>query len=121
MAELHDEIADLEAAIDELSLAAEQCRKLMVVGRLGVVGGSLMLAVLLLGLARLGPAWLIFALTSVIGGIVLAGSNSRTREEMVQRLAQHEARRAELIDGLALQEARTLPDDADLAPGRQLH
>jgi hypothetical protein len=121
MAELHDDIADLEAAIDELSLAAEQCRKLMVVGRMAVVGGSLMLAVLLLGLARLGPAWLLFALTAVIGGIVLAGSNSRTRDEIVQRLARHEARRAELIDGLALQEARTLPDDADLAPGRQLH
>jgi len=105
MAELHDEIVDLEAAIDELSLAAEQCRKLMVIGRVGVAGGSLLLAVILLGVARLGPAWLLFAVTAIIGGIVLAGSNSRTRDEVLQQIAEHEARRAELIDRLALQQA----------------
>jgi hypothetical protein len=115
MAELHDEIADLEAAIDELSLAAEQCRKLMVVGRVGVVGGSVLLPVILLGLARLGPGWLLFAITAVIGGIVLAGSNSRTRDEILQRLAAHEARRAESIDRLALHEARPFYEVIDRA------
>lgn len=120
MAELHDDIAELEAAIDELSLAAEQCRKLMIVGRVGVVGGSLMLAVLLLGLARLGPAWLLFALTAVIGGIVLAGSNSRTRDEILQRLADHEARRAELIDRLALLEASPVHEKLGVAVPREI-
>ena len=115
MSELHDNIVDLEAAIDALSLAAEQCRKLMVVGRVGVVGGSLLLAVILLGLARLGPAWLLFAVTATIGGIVLAGSNSRTRDEILQRIAEHEARRAELIDRLALHEAAPLHQATDKA------
>ena len=52
MSDHHQQIADLEAEIDTLSDAAEQCRKSMVVAKVAIGGGVLLFAVSLLGLIR---------------------------------------------------------------------
>ena len=41
MTDLHQQIADLEAEIDALSDAAEQCRKSMIVAKVAIGGGIL--------------------------------------------------------------------------------
>jgi hypothetical protein len=52
MTDLHQQIADLEAEIDTLSDAAEQCRKSMVVAKVAIGGGILLFVACLLGLIR---------------------------------------------------------------------
>ena len=52
MTDLHQQIADLEAEIDALSDAAEQCRKSMIVAKAAVGVGILLFVVSLLGLIR---------------------------------------------------------------------
>jgi hypothetical protein len=97
------EIADLEAEIDALARAAERCRKVIAFSKLASSAGCLLLALILSGLIRLGPTALILAITSGLGGLALFGSHTTTLNEIAARISAHEARRAALIDAMALQ------------------
>jgi hypothetical protein len=96
------EIADLEAEIDALACAAEHCRKVIALSKLASGVGFLLLALILSGLIRLGPTALILAITSGLGGLALSGSHTTTLNEISARIGAHEARRAALIDAMAL-------------------
>jgi hypothetical protein len=56
MTDLHQQIADLEADIDALSDAAEQCRKSMIVAKMAVVGGLMILWIDRVG-SDCPPSW----------------------------------------------------------------
>ncbi len=98
----HEEIERLEAQIDELSAKLESCRKFILVARIAVVAGAVLLAAVLIGILSFDPRLLLAALTALLGGIVLWGSNHSTADEAAQELAAAEAERASLIGSIAL-------------------
>ncbi len=98
----HDEIERLETRIDELAARLESCRKFILVARIAVIGGGLVLAAVLLGAIPFDPRLLLAAITAIIGGIVVGGSNSSTAKEAAAELARAEADRAALIGNLDL-------------------
>ena len=102
MPDAHEQIADLEAEIEALAQSAERCRTIIRAGKV-VVAGGLSILIAGTGLLALSPAALLLGLAAVFGGIVVAGSNKGTLDEIAEAIRTHEARRAELIDGIGLQ------------------
>lgn len=105
----HDEIERLEAQIDELSARLESCRKFILVARIAVVAGAILLAALLLGLLSFDPRLLLAAITALLGGIVVWGSNHSTADETAQELAATEVERTNLIGSIALRVVAARP------------
>ena len=104
MRDPHQEIADLEAEIDELAHAAERCRKVIVLAKVATGAGALLFVVTLVGLFRSGPTALVLAITGVFGGLALFGSHTSTRDQITAKLGACEARRAQLIGELDLRD-----------------
>ena len=104
MPDPHEEIADLETRIAELSQAAERCARTMLAAKVAVVAAVLLLAVALVGLIRFSPLLFLLSIAGALGGVALFGSTRSTRDQIVASLKAHEAHRAEMIDRLALQE-----------------
>lgn len=102
MTDLHQEIADLEAEIDTLSDAAEQCRKSMIVAKIAIGGGVVLLAGLLLGLIGSAPVALPMGIAAVLAGIGLYGSSRGTLEQTSATIRSCEERRIAIIDELQL-------------------
>ena len=98
----HEEIERLETQIDELSARLESCRKFILVARIAVVAGAVLLAAVLLGVFSFDPRLLLAAITALLGGIVVWGSNHSTADEAAQELAAAEAERASLIGSITL-------------------
>ena len=82
MPDPHQEIADLEAEIDELAHAAERCRKLMVLAKVATGAGGLLFALTLVGLVRSGPGAWVLVITAALGGLALFGSHTSTRDQI---------------------------------------
>ena len=98
----HDEIARLEARIDELADKLESCRKFILAGRVAVVAGGVALIALLFGAIAFDPAVMACAVAALLGGIVVVGSNSSTAKETAREIAAAEANRAALIGQIQL-------------------
>ncbi len=98
----HDEIERLEAQIEDLAARSESCRKFILVGRIAILGGVILLAAILFGVVTFDPRLLLAAMTALLGGIVLWGSNDSTAKETTAELAAAEAERARLIGELRL-------------------
>lgn len=103
MFDQHEQIVSLEAEIDELVEAAERCRRIGLAAKLAIATGLVMIAASTLGLFRFGPTSFVFALSAVLGGIALSGSNKRTWDDTRASLQVRQAQRAELIDALGLE------------------
>jgi hypothetical protein len=114
-ADVHDEIARLEAELEERSAALERCRKVILVSKLIAAAGGLLLLLHVLGAVSLDPAITIGAIAAVIGGIVAFGSTTTTANQLSEAMQAAETRRAELIGMLDL---RTVTDGVQL---RRLH
>ena len=98
----HDEIVRLEADIEELAAKIENCRKFILASRIAIAGGGIVFAAMLLGAIRFDPAAIAAAVTAVLGGIVVWGSNGSTAKEAAKELAAAEADRAALIEMIDL-------------------
>jgi hypothetical protein len=98
----HDQIAQLEAQIEELAERIERCRKIILASRIAIAVGAIVLMALLLGIVRFDPAVMMSGVIAFIGGIVLLGTNTSTAEQMAADMARAEALRAGLIDRLEL-------------------
>jgi hypothetical protein len=99
---LPDQISRLEAQIDGLAEALERCRKIALASKVAIAAGGIGIAAMTLGAVRLDPMAMIAAMTAVIGGIVVFGSNDSTAKQTSARVTDAEALRAELIGTLEL-------------------
>jgi hypothetical protein len=102
MNDFHQQIADLEAEIDALSDAAEQCRKSMIVAKVVIGVGALLFAASLLGVIRVDAIVLVIGIAATLAGIGFYGSSRSSIEEISTKIRAHEARRAAMIDGMDL-------------------
>jgi hypothetical protein len=100
--DLREQIVRLEAQIEELAAAIESCRKIILISRAAILFGGLLIVAMIMGAVGFDSLVLIAAITAVIGGIVLFGSNKSTSEQAITALRAAEARRAELISGVDL-------------------
>jgi len=91
------DIARLEEHIETLRDSIARCRKLALAAKLVITAGAGVLLFTLLGLVPFLTAPVITAIAAVIGGIVLAGSNSTTWQQTETHLRNSEALRAEMI------------------------
>jgi hypothetical protein len=107
-------IAESEAELERLAEAAEQARKLLTLGRIAAWAGGLALVPTLLGLLPLGAAAFMVEIAALLGGVVLAGVNRRSRDDLLAAIKAEEQRRAGLIDALPLHAADPAADE----PGR---
>ncbi len=98
----HDQIARLETQIDGLAEALDRCRKIALASKVAIVAGGTVMAAMALGAIGFEPMAMIAAMTAVIGGIVVFGSNSSTSKQISARMNDAEALRTELIGRLEL-------------------
>jgi hypothetical protein len=106
-----DEIARLEARIEELAATIENCRKIILASRVAAALGGAILLALMMGAIRFDALAMLVGIVAVLGGFVLMGSNRSTADEAEAKLAATEARRAELIGHIGLrvvEDSRTL-------------
>jgi hypothetical protein len=96
-ADPRDEIARLEAQIEEHSDAIERCRKMILASKLVAAGGAVLIVLLLAGIVRFDAAAMIGAMAAVIGGVVMFGSTTSTSGQLAVAIKEAEARRAALI------------------------
>jgi hypothetical protein len=105
------DIARLEDHIEALRDSIARCRKIGLAAKLVITAGAGVLLFTLFGLVPFLTAPVITAIAAVIGGIVLAGSNSTTWQQTETRLRNSEALRAEMIGGIEMrvvEESKTL-------------
>ena len=98
-----DEIAGIEARLEELAEVSERCRKIILVSKAAIAGGVVLPLVMMLGL--FGSASQIAAIGSiavVLGGIVSLGSNVSTLRQTMAAISAAEAHRSELINRIDL-------------------
>jgi hypothetical protein len=100
---LREQISRLEDRIEELADTIERCRKLMLFSKAAIAVGGLLIVAMMFGGIRFDPAAMIGAITAVIGGTVLLGTNSSTSQQTMAALKAAEEQRAELIDRIDLQ------------------
>ena len=97
-----DQIAQLEAHIESLNEHIARCRKIALGARIAIAGGAIWFALLLFQVVFFDATGFVAALTAVLGGIVLLGSNATTWEQTELELHVAEKARAELIGGIKL-------------------
>ncbi len=97
-----DDIARIEAHIEELAEAIERCRKFSLAAKLIIAAGALWIALSMLALVSYTPETTITALAAMILGAVLLGSNRTTWKQTESALQASEAMRADMIGQLEL-------------------
>jgi hypothetical protein len=96
-ADPREEIARLEARIEELAGRIENCRKFILASRIAMTLGGLWFAALLVGAVWFDPLAMTVAIVAVLGGFVISGSNRSTAQEAADEMAAAGADRAALI------------------------
>jgi undecaprenyl pyrophosphate phosphatase UppP len=94
------QIRRLEAEIERLGEVAESCRKVILAAKVAIAVGALVLLITIAGLINVDQIIAFAASAVILGGIVAAGSNSRTLNEATANMRAAETRRAELIGAL---------------------
>lgn len=95
--DLTEQIALLEAQIEELTETLERCRKVILASKLAIGAGLIVMAVMLLGVVGFNPTAMLASMTAVIGGIVVFGSNTSTAKQTTAALQAAESQRTALI------------------------
>jgi hypothetical protein len=111
-AHAREQIARLEERIEALRDSIERCRKISVGAKIAVGGGALWFALMVLRLLPFDTTAFFAAVTAMLGGVVLLGSNATTWTQTETDLHATEAARADLIGRIELrvvgQETQTL-------------
>ena len=92
-----DQIVHLEAQLDELADAMARCRKIRLMSQVAIVGGGAWLLAVTVGAIGSDPIGLMAAMSALIGGTVMYGSNTTTAREVEAAIKNAEAKRAALI------------------------
>ena len=99
---LRAQIARLETRIEALARSIERGRKIALAARGTIMFGAMLAAAIALGAIRFDALPLLLSLSTILGGIVLLGSNRSTLTETAATLAAAEAERAALISRIDL-------------------
>jgi hypothetical protein len=97
-----DQIARLEARLEELAEAMARCRKIKLISQIAIAGGGTWMVAATIGVIGFDPVALMAAIAAVIGGTVMYGSNTTTSQEIDAAVKDAEADRARLIGMLKL-------------------
>jgi len=104
-----DEIARIEARLEELAEVAERCRRIILVSKAAIAIGVALLLVMMLGLFGSNQVAAIGSIAAVLGGIVSLGSNTSTLQQTTAAINAAEAHRSELIGRIDLRLVRDGP------------
>lgn len=104
-----DEIAEIEARIEQLAEVAERCRKFILASKIAIVCGAALLLITVLGLPGSGDAAGLGSIALILGGVVSLGSNVSTLRQTNAAIGAAEAHRSELIGGIDLRLVRDAP------------
>jgi hypothetical protein len=96
------QIALLEERIETLTASIERCRKISYAAKIAIAGGAAWFMLFLLWIVPFGPTAFVAAVSAVLGGCVLLGSNATTWEQTETDRAAAEAMRADLIGSIEL-------------------
>ena len=102
-----DEIARIEAQLEELAEAAERCRKYILASKAAIGGGAALLLATLLGLFGLTAA--LGSIALILGGIVSLGSNVSTLRQTEEAIGAAELQRSDLIGRIDLRVVADAP------------
>lgn len=106
--EPRDQIARLEAQIEDLTNAINRCRWFILLSQASMVGGGAWILALVFGVTTFTPAAMLCSIAAIIGGIVGFGSNTSTARQQAAAMRAAEAQRAELIGNI---DFRVVGDD----------
>jgi hypothetical protein len=98
----HDAIGEIEAHIEALTESIERCRKIALGSKISIAAGAIWFALVLFWILPFDATAFVAALTAVLGGVVLLGSNATTWEQTAAALHVAEATRADMIASLDL-------------------
>ena len=98
-----DEIARIEARLEQLAEVAERCRKFILASKAAIAAGGALLLVVVLGLFGADQTVAIGSIAAVLGGIVSLGSNVSTLRQTMAAISEAEAHRSDLIGMIDLQ------------------
>ena len=110
----NDEIARIEARLEQLAEVAERCRKIILASKVAIAAGLGLLLVMMFGLFAPGQAVAIGAMAAVLGGIVSLGSNVSTLRQTMEAASAAETMRSNLISQLDLRVVEDSPTRPDL-------
>jgi hypothetical protein len=97
-----DQIARLEMRLEELAETMTRCRKIKLISQIAIAGGGIWLLAVMIGIIGFNSVTLMAAISAVIGGTVVYGSNTTTSREVDTAMNEAEAQRAALIESLDL-------------------
>ena len=95
-----EDIARVEAHIQELGEAIERCRKFSLAAKAAIAAGAGWMALSIAAIVASSPQTTLTALAAIIIGVVLLGSNRTTWRQTESALAASEAMRADMIGRL---------------------
>ena len=93
-----DQIARLESRLDELADALARCRKIKLISQIAIAGGGMWLVAVTIGVIGFNSIGMMAAISGVIGGTVMYGSNTTTSRQVDAAIEKAEAMRAVLIE-----------------------
>jgi hypothetical protein len=97
-----DQIGYLESRLEELTDASARCRKIRLISQMAIAAGGIWMLAVTIGVLAVHPMAMMAAISGVIGGTVMYGSNRTTWREIDAAINDAEAKRASLIDRLKL-------------------
>jgi hypothetical protein len=97
-----DEIARIEAQLEELAEVSERCRRIILVSKAAIAGGVILPLLMMLGLFGPSQVAAIGSIALVLGGIVSLGSNVSTLQQTIAATSAAEAVRSDLIGRIDL-------------------
>ena len=100
--DVRDQIAQLDDRIETLSEAIERCGKISAGAKIAAGAGAAWFALMLVSILPFNPTAFVAALTAVLGGVVLLGSNSTTWSQLETDRDVAETARAQMIGQIDL-------------------
>ena len=100
--DLHEQVLQIEAHIEQLADVIERCRKIILISKAAVVVGGTLILATIIGAIGFDPTIMIGAIAAAIGGTVVFGSNMSTLKQTVTNMKAAEAHRTELIGRMDL-------------------
>ena len=97
-----DEIAEIEARIEELAEIAERCRRIVLASKAAIAVGVALLPIMMFGLFGSSQVATLGSIALVLGGIVSLGSNVSTLRQTESAISAAEVRRSDLIGRIDL-------------------